>query len=76
LNDRREGYQHIYASFNRPIDAMWANLHNAEYQHEPMANWNEAVPWTWIITKDLLPEEILKRYELTWGWSPINYKEL
>jgi len=67
------GYHHVYASFSRPISGLWARIPGApEYVHESFGDWNNSTPWTWIITKEPLSQEILDRYELEWGWSPIH----
>lgn len=68
---KRDGYIHVYASFNRPIDGMWASIPNALYIHTEKANWLEGMPHTWVVCKSLLDNEIIRRYELRWGWSPI-----
>ena len=63
-------YKHVYASFNRPISLMWASLLPADagFKHQ-MANWSDAIPHTWIFTKEPLYDEVISRYELNWAWS-------
>jgi len=74
MKDRVAGYQHVYASFARPISLLWATFPETPLlRHNDYADWSAAVPLTWVITKDLLPESILYSYELIWGWSPIHY---
>ncbi len=69
-----EEYKHIYASFNRPINGLWASLPNVIYKHESAPNWSHDVmiPWTWVISKEPLPDDKIYSYELTWAWSPIR----
>lgn len=64
-------YKHIYASFNRPISAIWASIPDAIYMHEEHPYWGDGkmTPWTWVITKEPLNEEKIYSYELRWGWS-------
>lgn len=64
-------YKHVYASFNRPMSAIWATLPDAMYIQEEHAYWEEGkmIPWTWIVTKEPLTEEKIYSYELRWGWS-------
>jgi hypothetical protein len=76
LERRRQGYEHVYASFSRPIDAMWASFPGDPiYEHTEGANRNRSMPHTWVITKEPLSDEIMRRYELTWGWSLIHPSE-
>lgn len=67
----KRGYAHTYASFNRPIDGGWASIDDVLYIHTEKANWPEAKPHTWVISKSPLDDETLRRYELRWGWSPV-----
>jgi len=64
-------HRHVYASFNRPIDALWASIDKAVYVHTDNPNWSTMTPHTWVITPYELSQETLDRYELTWGWSPV-----
>lgn len=73
---KHPNHRHVYASFNRPISGIWASLpKDTEYIHQERANWEEMIPWTWIITTAPLPDEKIKSYELVWGWSPVHDKE-
>jgi len=68
-------HKHVYGSFNRPIDGLWATIpHEPIFVHTPIgsANWTEAVPHTWVVTTAPLDDEVIKRYELRWGWSPVH----
>ena len=68
-------HRHVYGSFNRPIDGMWARLPGEPvFVHTPYgsANWTESVPHTWVVTTEPLDDETLERYELRWGWSPVH----
>jgi hypothetical protein len=73
IEKKREGFVHVYASFNRPIDSMWADFPcEVEFIHNDWTNWEQAIPHTWIVAQELLDEEISKKYELIWGWSPVS----
>lgn len=67
-------HRHVYASFNRPISLMWASIPK-EFQSilldEKYGDWEKLTPWTWIVTVNQLPDDLIYNYELTWGWSPI-----
>lgn len=64
---------HVYASFNRPISSIWADIPGEPvFVHNDWADWAESIPHTWVIVKEPLGNEVLKRYELVWGWSPIH----
>jgi hypothetical protein len=64
-------YKHVYASFNRPINSLWASLEGALYRHESEPSWGQGqmIPWTWVITKEPLNNIQVQQYELKWGWS-------
>lgn len=67
-------YKHVYASCSRPMSPMWASLPASTcYKHEDCPGWKdgEFTPFTWIITQEPLPDEKIKSYELTWGWSKL-----
>jgi hypothetical protein len=66
------GFHHVYASYNRPISSMWASIPGAVYVHEDHPNWEDATPHTWVITQQPLDTDMIARYELSWGWSPIH----
>lgn len=59
---------HVYASRNRPISGVWASIPNAIYVE---AGYAETNVWTWVVVPRLLDDETVRRYELTWAWSPI-----
>jgi len=72
IMERGGGFCHVYASFNRPVSPIWADIPGEpKFVHNDWADWAESIPHTWIVVKEPLPDEILKRYELRWGWSPI-----
>ena len=67
---------HVYASRNRPISSLWAclsadraNVLGAVYVD---ANYAETGVWTWVVTPAQLDERTVRRYELTWAWSPTS----
>jgi hypothetical protein len=64
-------WRHAYASFNRPIDRLWATLPEACKLVQQQASWESWQPHTWLICKEPLDQDTIDRYELTWGWSPI-----
>ncbi len=68
-------HRHVYASFNRPINSLWASIPNAVYVQQDNASWDTVVPHTWVVTPNPLPEETIYRYELTHGFSPWFEKE-
>jgi hypothetical protein len=67
--EKNKTYKHVYASFNRPINGLWASLGDAIYKHEDQPNRESMTPWSWVITKEPLINTQVKSYELTWGWS-------
>ena len=71
LDDKREGFVHVYASFNRPL-GMWAKIPDSVFVHTDKANWSEQIPHTWVVTKEPLADDVCSRYELKHGWSPIQ----
>ena len=74
---RREGFVHVYASFNRPISSMWASFPcEVEFVHNERANWKKAIPHTWVVAQEPLDDETISKYELTWGWSPVHDPKL
>lgn len=76
-NDEGIKGRHAYGSMYRPMDALWAGelgrTYGATYiQHKP--NLQEADPHTWIVTPEPLPPDVIRRFDLTWGWSPVETK--
>jgi hypothetical protein len=65
-------HNHVYASYSRPINGSWCKIPNAVFFD---ANKQETNVWTWVVVPEMLSDEIVKRYELTWGYSPIPYKK-
>lgn len=66
-------YRHVYGSFNRPMSDWWATIETEHaYIQNPDPNWTDAVPHTWVVTKTPLPQDVIDKYELRWGWSPIH----
>jgi len=72
IEKRREGYVHVYASFNRPLSQMWCKIPESVFVQTDGANWSEATPHTWCVTRQPLDAETMHRYELRYGWSPIH----
>lgn len=67
--------KHVYGSFNRPMDGFWAAIPVARaFIQNLYPNWTEGQPHTWIVTEEPLPQSVIERYELRWGWSPIHTK--
>lgn len=64
-------HKHVYASVNRPIDSSWAKIENALYFD---ADKGKDDVFTWVIVPKQLSEDVLKKYDLTWGYSPIEYQ--
>lgn len=62
-------HAHIYASRNRPISGLWASIPGAVYVD---ANYAETGVWAWMVTVEPLDDETVRRYELTWAWSPVE----
>lgn len=74
---RCEGFVHIYGSFNRPISSLWASFPCEVYfVDNERANWEKAIPHTWVVSQEPLDDETIRRYELTWGWSPVHDPQL
>lgn len=71
----KSSYKHVYASYSRPISPLWASLPASTcFKHEdyPGRKDGEFTPFTWVITQEELPDEKVKSYELTWGWSTLQ----
>ena len=64
---------HVYASRNRPMSASWARIDKAHYIHA--SHYSELVH-TWVVTPEPLNKETMRKYELTWAWSPLQHKEV
>ena len=73
-------FNHVYASFYRPIDRLWATLPDdvvlVQNKHE---NPEESTPYTWLFSHKELgdplnpdPSSLMYRYELTWGYSRLH----
>lgn len=61
----------VYASFNRPVSKMWATLpETAILVHQDRAEWDNGIPWTWVITEEPLSGETIYSYELEPGYFP------
>lgn len=68
-----QGYYHVYASFNRPVDASWRLFPtDSLFIHTDRADWSQMRPHTWIVTKQPITAEVIKSYELTWAWEPLH----
>jgi hypothetical protein len=65
-------YAHVYASRCRPISGLWADIEDAVYVQPAGEVFDQTGVWTWVIVPEPLSEEVMRRYELTWGWSPIG----
>lgn len=63
---------HVYASRNRPISGLWADVPGAVYVD---ADYAATGVWTWVVVPEPLGDETVRRYELTWGWGPIPRRE-
>ena len=74
---------HVYASRDRPISSLWACLSclsadKAADRADVLgavyvdANYAETGVWTWVVTPAPLDERTVRRYELTWAWSPTS----
>jgi len=73
----RSAHEHVYASFNRPIDRMLATLpEGVELKQNDRGNWQAMIPWTWLFSTKPLDAELCDRYELVWGWSPVHPREI
>lgn len=68
-------YRHVYASFNRPISGLWASIPGAVYVHNERADWDNGIPHSWVVTDKPLSDDVIYRYELSWGWSPVAHGE-
>lgn len=75
LEHSRE-YCHVYASFNRPVSPIWADIPGEPvFVHNDWADWAESIPHTWVVVKEPLSDDVCKRCELRWGWSPIHERK-
>jgi hypothetical protein len=74
--DAARDFEHVYASFNRPLSLMWARFDvPVKLVDEERGDWPEGIPWTWVLTPERLPEQVLFDYELEWAWSPVHSKK-
>jgi hypothetical protein len=65
---------HVYGSFNRPLSFLWAKFPVKAFLVHPTlgTSWEHGIPFTYILSEERIPEEMLKSYELLWGWSRIE----
>lgn len=71
----RQQYRFVYGSYNRPFSTMWGDRlrkYDLRFKHQ-LANWNEGIPHTWIMSTTEIDQETLDRYELVWCWLPIQH---
>lgn len=61
-------YTHVYGSYNRPFSFAWAEPIDAKLVQTVPSQGNPM--HTWVVTKEPLPADYCKRYELRFGWSP------
>jgi hypothetical protein len=75
---QRHVNSHIYASFARPLQRLWANrLPPGDLVHETLyPNWGHQIPHTWFFGSEDIDPQVVKDYELTWGWSPVEYEKV
>ena len=66
-------YRFIYASFNRPINRLWATRLpiSAKLVHPSIPSVDLGIPHSWIITESVMSESIISTYELELGWKSI-----
>ncbi len=62
-------YAHVYASVNRPISSLWADIPNAIFID---GDYDRSGVWTWVVVPEPLDDEIVNKFELAWGWSPVR----
>jgi hypothetical protein len=74
LEEHPESGEHVYASFNRPVSPTWANLPVGTLYKSQQRDHGAAIPHTWIVTEEPLPEDKVKKLELTWAWSPLEHR--
>ncbi|MBN1923052.1 MAG: hypothetical protein JW892_17530 [Anaerolineae bacterium] len=68
-------FRHVYASFSRPVSLIWARFEQPVIiEHADRANWDQAIPHSWIVTRDPLSYNEQSKYQLQWAYSPITYK--
>jgi len=65
-------WKHVYASRSRPISSLWASIPRAHYVG---GDYGKTSVFTWVVTPEPLSADVLYRYELAWGWSPIPYRD-
>ena len=70
LEEHPDTGEHVYASFNRPVSPTWASLPAGTLFKSQKRNYDAAIPHTWIVTREPLPEEKVRKLELKWAWSP------
>jgi hypothetical protein len=66
-----KNHRHIYGSRNRPVNSSWAKIPDAVYLDGDVRNTGI---WTWVVTPNELSPDLVKKYELTWAYSPIPYR--
>lgn len=68
-------YKWVYASYNRPVSKVWATLpESAVLLQEDFGNWDNGIPWTWVVTEEPLSEKTIYSYELKLAHFPWFYK--
>ncbi len=70
--DWRE-WRHVYASYYRPISKTWAARLPQDAVLEDVRDRTPDLPHTWIVTRQPMDPDVVRAYELEWGWSPIEH---
>jgi hypothetical protein len=68
---------HVYANMYRPFMSFiswWPKeIERIVVAPEESPSWSKVVPHEWIFTREPIPTEFAKRYDLQWAYSPIEY---
>ena len=65
-----QSHRWVYASERRPIDSSWADIPGAVYVP---SSWEATGVWTWVVVPGPLGDDLADRYQLRWGYGPIQY---
>jgi len=62
----------VYGSEHRPINAGLASIPDAVFVP---SDWEKTGVHTWVITPNVLSDDLVAGYQLRWGYGPIVYEE-
>lgn len=67
-----QSHRWVYGSEYRPIDSTWASIPDAVYVP---SSWKATGVHTWVVVPGPLSNDLADRYQLRWGYGPVQYEE-